>query len=311
MAVLRQSAGSEMDIVVFGAGSLGSLLGGLLARVHEVTLVGRDPHMRRVRESGLHITGQIDERVALEARTDARGVDSDLALVTVKSYDTPGAVSGLASGRHGAVCSLQNGLGNEEQLAEGLDAPIVGGVTTYGADLAEAGEVRLTGQGTVTLGRFRGGDASLLSSIAAAFEAAEVAVETTDDVRSRLWSKLAINAAINPLTALSRRRNGAIAEEPLSSVAAGAAREVEAVAMANGVDLAGPQLLSRVRSVAEATADNRSSMLQDVLADRRTEIDAINGAVVDRAGAVPVPINDTLAGLIRGWERGVGVRSTD
>lgn len=300
-----------MDIVVFGAGSLGSLIGGLLARAHDVTLVGRDPHMRRVRESGLAITGLVDEHVEPAARTDAEGLASDLALVTVKSYDTPDAARALSGGRHGAVCSLQNGLGNEERLAEALRAPIIGGVATYGAELVEPGTVRMTGHGTVTLGRYRDGDGSLLESIAAGFEAADVDAETTTDIRTNLWSKLAINAAINPLTALSRCRNGAIVEEPLFSVATAAVREVEAVATTCDVDLPGPQVLSEVRSVARATAENRSSMLQDVLAERRTEIEAINGAVVDRAGAVPVPVNETLTGLIRGWERAAGVREPD
>lgn len=309
--VLVQHADIGMDIVVFGAGSLGSLLGGLLARRHDVTLVGRDPHMARVREDGLTITGLIEEHATPAASTDAAGLTSDLALVTVKSYDTPTAARALAAGTHRAVCSVQNGLGNESVLADGLQVPIIGGIATYGADLVDPGVVRMTGHGTVTLGRYRGGDPALLESIADGFADADVDVETTDDIRGQLWMKLAINAAINPLTALSRCRNGAIVESPLETVATAAAEEVEAVAMTNEIDLAGPHVISRVRSVARATAENRSSMLQDVLAGRRTEIDAINGAVVDRSGAVPVPVNETLTGLIRGWERSAGVRDGD
>ncbi|MFP4590814.1 MAG: ketopantoate reductase family protein [Halobacteriales archaeon] len=297
-----------MEIVVFGAGSLGSLVGGLLSRVHDVTLVGRPPHMDRVAEAGLRIGGLLDECVHPEARTDATGLTSDLALVTVKSYDTEAAAEALADGEHGAVCSLQNGLGNEEVLAEGVDAPVLGGTATYGADLVAPGEVHMTGRGDVTVGRFRGGDEALLGVVVSAFEVADVATKRTDDIRTQLWVKLAINAAINPVTALSRRRNGAVAEEPLAGVAMAAAREVELVAAVNEVDLAGPRVLSRVREVAAATAENRSSMLQDVLEEQRTEIDAINGAVVDRAGTVQVPVNEALTGLIRGWERGLDLR---
>ncbi|MFW6448933.1 MAG: ketopantoate reductase family protein [Halobacteriota archaeon] len=297
-----------MEIVVFGAGSLGSLIGGLLSRVHDVTLVGRRPHMDRVAEDGLRIGGLIDERVHPTARTEATGLASDLALVTVKSYDTRVAAEALETGDHDAVCSLQNGLGNEEVLAEVLDAPVLGATVTYGADLVAPGEVLMTGRGEFTVGLFRGGDAALLDAVIEALGVADIAVSDTDDIRTQLWRKLAINAAINPVTALTRRRNGAVTERPLLGVATAAAKEVELVAAVNDVDLVGPQVISQVREVAAATAENRSSMLRDVLEERRTEIDAINGAVVDRAGVAEVPVNEALAALIRGWERGLELR---
>lgn len=290
-----------MELLVFGAGSLGSLLGGLLAREHDVTLVGRDPHMTTVAEQGLRITGIVDEHVHPTAVTEVTGQTADVALVTTKSYDTGRAAAALADAEIASVCSVQNGLGNEELLADALACPVLGGSATYGADLEAPGRVRMTGEGVVAVGTFRGGDATV-SELVDAFRSASVTAEATEDVEAMLWTKVAINAAINPVTALARCRNGAVTESPLSAVAEAAAAEAVAVASANGIDLDPEAIHERVFDVASATAENRSSMLQDVLCGRRTEIDAINGAVVTRADDQPVPINRTLRSLVNGLE---------
>jgi 2-dehydropantoate 2-reductase len=299
-----------MEILVFGAGSLGSLLGGLLARAHDVTLVGREPHVSAVQADGLRITGveAVDTRPA--ATTDATGASADLALVTVKAYDTEAAARVLATGDYGAVCSLQNGMGNEGVLADAVDAPVLAGTVTYGAGLVDPGHVEWRGRGTITLGAWRpADDAATAERVAAAFRAADLDAEAVDDVRRRLWEKLAVNAAINPVTALARVENGALMEAPLAGLARTAAVETAGVARAEGVGLPDETAADAAATVARETAQNRSSMLQDVTRRRRTEIDAINGYVVDRAAATDraVPVNRTFAELNRGWERGAGV----
>jgi 2-dehydropantoate 2-reductase len=299
-----------MEILVFGAGSLGSLLGGLLARAHDVALVGREPHVSAVQADGLRITGveAVDTRPA--ATTDATGASADLALVTVKAYDTEAAGRALATGDYGAVCSLQNGMGNEDVLADAVDAPVLAGTVTYGAGLVDPGHVEWRGRGTITLGAWRpADDAATAERVAAAFRAADLDAEAVDDVRRRLWEKLAVNAAINPVTALARVENGALMEAPLAGLARTAAVETAGVARAEGVGLPDETAADAAATVARETAQNRSSMLQDVTRRRRTEIDAINGYVVDRAAATDraVPVNRTFAELIRGWERGAGV----
>lgn len=291
-----------MKVLVFGAGSLGSLLGGLLASEHDVTLVGRDPHMRTVAATGLTITGVREDHVEVTALTDVTGVSADVALVTVKSYDTESAARALTNADIDAVCSLQNGLGNEAILAEALSCPVLGGSVTYGAEASEPGVVRMTGEGTVTIGGFDNGSPELVASLVSAFERADIAADASDDIEATLWTKAAINAAINPTAALARVRNGALVDGPLSAVATEAALEAAAVARANGIQLADDAIREQVLEVARATAENRCSMLQDVLSGKRTEIDAINGAIVDRSGDVAVPINETLANLVRGLE---------
>jgi 2-dehydropantoate 2-reductase len=301
-----------MDLLVFGAGSLGSLLGGLLAREHDVTLVGRDPHVSAIRERGLRITehegdgidGQRDLTVRPGAVTDLDPSHSpDLAIVTVKSFDTCDAAQALAATDPGAVLSLQNGMGNEEILGDALDSPVLAGTTTYGARLREPGVVACTGVGAVTIGPH--GDAPLAAAERAggAFWDAGIDTEVVADPRPRLWEKLAVNAGINPVTALARVQNGALVDGPAADLAARAAAETAAVAREQGIDFDDERAREALEEVATTTAANRSSMLADVEAGRPTEIDAINGYVAEHAERA-VPVNGALAALIRAWEAG-------
>jgi len=126
----------------------------------------------------------------------------------------------------------------------------------------------------------------------------------------RLWQKLAVNAGINPITALSRVHNGALSAGSTNRLARRAATETARVARAEAIELADERAVDAIDEVIDGTANNRSSMYQDVLAGRRTEIDAINGAVVDRADehGIDAPVNETLAALVRSWERENGGR---
>jgi len=292
-----------MDICVFGAGSLGSLVGGLLADDHEVTLVGREPHVRAVRERGLQLAGEFDRTVHPRATTDPPA-SADLVLLTVKSFDTAAAAEALAPGTFDAVLSLQNGMGNEETLAAHVSVPVLAGTCTYGARVTEPGVVECTGVGEVALGPPDGGSSELADRVGTALAAG---LETTvaGDMPRRLWAKLAVNAGINAVTALARVPNGDLVDGPARAVARDAASETARVAATAGVDIADAP--DRTLEIAEATAPNISSMHQDVRGDARTEIDAINGYVVEQADR-PVPVNATLTALVRAWERGRGHR---
>lgn len=292
-----------MDVVVFGAGSLGSLLGGLLARAHDVTLVGRHQHVTRIRERGLRITGAVDTTVFPDASTETPP-SADLALVTVKAYDTTEAADALAATDLDCALSLQNGLGNERTLAEAIDAPVLAGTCTYGARLTGPGDVACTGVGEVVIGARAGGHSAAADRVGRAFDDADIVATVAEDMPRRLWEKLAVNAGINAPTALARIHNGALLDGDTETVMQTAAREVAAAARAAGVDLADEAAVHAVEEVARATADNRSSMLQDVEKVRRTEVDSINGVV---AGP-DAPVNQTLTALLRAWEREQGLR---
>jgi len=295
-----------MDICVFGAGSLGSLVGGMLAREHTVTLVGRDPHVSAIERDGLRVTGEMELTVTPAARTDPPDA-ADLAVVTVKSFDTPDAARALEATRLDCVLSLQNGMGNERELASVLSPPVLAGTCTYGARLVEPGVVECTGVGEIALGPRKGGTAPVADRVGAAVGRAGLVVTVAGDMPRRLWEKLAVNAAINPTTALARVENGGLVSAPLRGTAAAAARETARVARSTGVELGGERATEAALAVAETTAANTSSMYQDVLAGTRTEVDAINGYVLETA-TEPVPVNRTLAVLVRGWERERGLR---
>ncbi|MDQ2056144.1 2-dehydropantoate 2-reductase [Halobellus sp. H-GB7] len=298
-----------MNVLVFGAGSLGTLLGGLLARTHDVTLVGRDPHISAVRESGVEISGGVEAHTHPDATTNGAGREADVALVTVKAFDTEDAAAALATGEYEAVCSLQNGL-TEETLARGLACPVLAGTATYGARLAGPGHVVCTGVGRVVVGNRDGGRHPWAERLGEAFRDADVRTLVAADMPRRRWEKLAVNAGINAVTALARVENGALASGAGSETARRAARETARVARASGVDLPTDRAEAALETVIDATAANRSSMLQDVDAGRRTESDAINGEVVRRAEEhdLRVPVNRTLTDLLRAWEDGHGVR---
>jgi len=298
-----------VDVVVFGAGSLGSLVGGLLARAHDVTLVGRDPHVSAVSESGLRVEGAVTATVYPTATTAVPERRFDLGVVTVKSYDTAAAASALA-GHVDAALSLQNGLGNETALAAELSGPVLAGTCTYGARLDGPGRVECTGLGDVALGPREGSDAgeettALAERVGAAFAESGMETVVAEDMPRRRWEKLAVNAGINAATALARVPNGALVDGPAGGTAREAARETARVAREQGVDLDDETAAEAVASVAAATARNTSSMRQDVERGRRTEVDAIHGAVAERGSeaGVATPVSATLAALVRAWER--------
>jgi 2-dehydropantoate 2-reductase len=307
-----------MEIVVFGAGALGSLVGGVLARDHQVTLVARDPHARQIAGQGLHVVGELDAHTRPRATTDPTPEDltCDLALVTVKAYDTEGAAEALATGDPEVVCALSNGL-TEETLVERLGDRVLAGSATYGAELVGPGEVNCTGVGRIHVGELdpggvEGSDGAAASPraerVAAAFRASGLDCMADPEMPRRRWEKLAVNAGINAVTALARVPNGALADGPGRAVAHRAARETARVARTEGIDLTDAEAAAAVDTVVGETAANRSSMRRDVEAGSRTEVDAINGAVVDRGagGGVDTPTNRTMAELLRTWENEQG-----
>jgi 2-dehydropantoate 2-reductase len=290
-----------MTVQVFGAGSLGALIGSLLSDAGvDVHLVGRERVVDAFAD-GVRVEGTEGFVARPSLSTEPR--EADITLVTVKSYDTPDAAEALAPVvvEDDAVVSLQNGMGNEEVLDEALDATVLGGTATYGANLnAEDGVVGYAGEGRVVVGDYTGGASAEAERVADTLDG--VRTEATEGMDVRLWEKLAVNAAINPVTALTGARNGE-ALERAEDVIRDTACEVERVAASHGVVLDGAER-SAVR-VAEKTAENVSSTLQDVRAGRRTEIDALNGYVVDAAEGTDadVPVNRTLAALVRAVER--------
>ncbi len=306
-----------MNISIIGTGAMASLFGARLSRVANVALLGTWAEaVQTIRREGVRVEGEGTFRVHAASDPDDAPL-ADLTILLVKTYQTQRAAEWAARTLKddGVALTLQNGLGNVEALAAqvGVDRAMLG-VTTQGATLLGPGHVRPGGRGTTHLGflpieraapRDWSAD-SLAYEITALLNAAGLTSVVSEDVEALAWGKVILNAAINPLTAILRVPNGALVEsedtlELMRSIAA----EAAAVAKAHGIALPYRDPFERAKQVAQATASNHSSMLQDVLKGRPTEIDAINGKIVERGRAVdvPTPINATLTTLVRAIER--------
>ncbi|OGS56830.1 MAG: hypothetical protein A3K60_07035 [Euryarchaeota archaeon RBG_19FT_COMBO_56_21] len=296
-----------MRVCIFGAGSLGSALGGMLARSNQVTLVGRRAHVAAIRKHGLALVGDVRRTVNVEAHQKPEGLDPpELLIVTTKAYDTEDAVQAcrtLAS-RNTMVLTLQNGLGNLELLRTWKGSNAFGGTTTLGANLVAPGKIRISGLGETVIGSDLNPEGA--KKICRLFRESGLAVQIQSDVDAAIWTKVAVSASINPLTAVLRIENGALLlSRPISRMMLEVCREAVSIGVANGVSLSFPAVMKSVRAVAKNTSGNRSSMLQDVERGKRTEIGQINGAIWnlgDRLGS-PAPLNKALWAMISSFER--------
>jgi 2-dehydropantoate 2-reductase len=293
-----------MQIAVMGAGAIGSLFGALLARAgFDVTLIGRELHVRAIKEKGLRVSGLEEFNVKLKAVT--LPVEADLFLFTVKSYDTEQAARAIPLKETTAVLTLQNGIGNEEIIASIIGSErVISGKTAYGSTLLEPGHIRYTGKGETVIGELDGRVTERIKKIAELFNSAGIETSIAVDINTKIWEKLIVNAGINAITAITGLRNGEILKfDELKALLRQAVEESVAVAKASGITIK-EDMVERTIRVARATAENQSSMLQDVKRGKRTEIDAINGAIVkngERYG-ISTPVNRTLTALVKGME---------
>lgn len=306
-----------MRIGIVGIGALGCLLGAHLSELADVVLIGHWPEqVATIRESGLwleHPDGR-RSRYSLSITNDpGHAGQVDVVIVAVKSRQTAEAAETAAGllGPDGLAVTLQNGLNNCAILRRQLgESRVTLGVTFQGSTLLGPGAVRHAGHGPTHFGMdevlgmpqlFR------LHELVALFNHAGLESYLVSDTNGLVWGKLAVNAAINPLTALLRVPNGFLLEHPaLVAVMSRAAHEVAAVARAQGIALPFPDAAERAMAVAAATAANRSSMLQDVTRGVPTEVEAICGAVarVARDLGISTPINVRLCKLVRQVENG-------
>ncbi len=285
----------------------------LAASGQEVVLVARLRTSANRLNQGICIkSGDVvkTQRVRVVAAEDMRAADGPPVVVsTVKSYDLPDSLHQVVKWlpSNGLVITLQNGLEAPTIATEvfGADRVLAGVTETAAArDAATPGEIESNGPGRTWIGRPGGKADAAVRHIRTVFRAAGWHVEDTDDVGGALWAKAAVNAAINPVGALLRKSNGWLAgNESARDLLIEVATEVGKVAHKSGHPLADPG--GRVLEVARRTGANRCSMLQDIEAGRRTEIDAITGAILRRAEKVgiEVPINRTLFQLVSAVSR--------
>ena len=291
----------KMDLLIVGSGAMATLFAARFSAVGvDVTLLGSWlDGLAALRKTGAQIEGGDGQCVKVTDKpADCRG--AKLALVLVKSWQTERSASQLADclADDGLAVTLQNGLGNETILSNALGLQRVArGVTTIGATQLAPGIVRFGGEGVITLERH-----SRLAALEAMLQLAKFELSVVEDVEPAVWGKLIVNAAINPLTAILRVKNGELlTNPPMRALMGQLAREAGQVAGARMQALPFLDPVHAVEEVAQRTAGNVSSMLQDVLRGTPTEVDAINGAIV-RMGewaGIPTPVNWTICSLMK------------
>lgn len=295
-----------MNIGIIGTGAMACLFAAQLAPVAIPFLVGHWPEqIRAIRAGGLTllplVAGETPQTVPVAAyHTDEPLPVAEVVLVLVKSGQTgnAAAVANRLLSPTGLAFTLQNGLGNVEILAHTLGTDRVnGGSTAQGAVIVRPGVVQHTGNGLTYLA-----DGAGSRPLADLFNQAGITTHLVPDLAGVIWGKLIVNAAINPLTALLRVPNGFLAQDPIARLwLARIVEETAQVAQANGITLPYADPITRTLEVAQATANNHSSMLQDVQRGVPTENEAINGAIV-RYGFkanCPTPLNSRLYQLIQ------------
>lgn len=305
-----------MKIVIVGPGAMGCLLAHYLSKVQpanrqpkeEIWLLDKSKERAaKINQNGIIVKGiSGDGQVKARVSTDVKEIGiADLIIISVKSYDTKDAII-LAKGLVGdntSVLTLQNGIGNIEIIAEVVgNDKVIGGVTNEGATLLDIGSIRHAGKGETVIGRIDGKIPVEMRYIREIFNKAGLETRISRDIKGLLWSKLIINVGINALTAITRLNNGRLIEfEGTRKILRDAVTEAVKVAKRKRIKLIYDDPLAKVEAVCEATSGNVSSMLQDVLRRKRTEIDFINGVIVRQAQelGIPAAVNSILVDLVK------------
>jgi 2-dehydropantoate 2-reductase len=301
-----------METLVIGPGAIGCLLAGLLTRSGQTVylLDHKRDRAERIADQGLRIeTSEGIEHYPASISADPSELPPpDLALVCVKAYSTSSALKHAcyAMTDKTLVVSVQNGLGNYQQIARRIPPHrVFAGSTLHGATRIADGYVRHAGRGTTLISPCDPTAISSADEIASYFNAAGIETTCVADRDVMIWRKLVLNAAINPLTAIHGLPNGALLENStIRSTMHATVAEATRVAKKKDARLALSDPEGEADRVCHATAGNISSMLQDIQAGRKTEIDSITGSLVDEANrlGVPTPINSDLLVQVRRLE---------
>jgi len=257
-----------MNIVIFGAGAIGSLFGALLSKSNNVLLIGRKPHVTTIQKKGLIIEGKTHLDVKILA-----AYDTEAAILQARKIISDNTI----------VLSLQNGLDNIDKISKHLSSKrIIAGVTTHGAFFSKPGVIKHTGKGMTILGGLNGKKTNVIDSIVKLFNQTGIDTTESKNILKEIWSKAIINSSINPLTAIFQCKNGYLIENPLlEKLVEIICEESTSIANAEGVDLSYSEMLNKTKEVIKNTSDNYSSMLQSIKKRKKTEIESINGKLVE------------------------------
>lgn len=296
-----------MNILIFGAGAIGSLFGALLSKKNDVLLVGRTPHVHAIKENGLKIKGRTNLTVKIPAEDSIDKVTTspDLLILTVKSYDTEPAIKQAKKiiNDDAMILSLQNGLDNIDKIEKIVDRKnIIAGVTTHGVFFSKSGVIKHTGKGKTILGELDGKESERLKRITLVFNEANIETIISTDIIKEIWIKAIINSSINPLTTFFQCKNAYLLGNPiLEKIVEKICIESTSVANVHGVNILHQNTIQKTKEVIKSTSENYSSMLQSVKKGKKTETDSINGKIADigRTHDIDTSMNEILVYLVK------------
>jgi 2-dehydropantoate 2-reductase len=295
-----------------GAGAIGSLYGGMLSHAgeSEVVLVGRRPHVEAIRRDGLRLKGVLGERtIRLNATDDPRQITrADIVFITTKTYDTLTAASRVRhltdSGAY--VVVLQNGLGTEKEVEKALSTTrVLRATTCMGALMTRPGEIMVTGQGLTEIGSHHAENVRVVEEVADLLKHAGFEVKTSDNIDGVVWTKTIVNCGVNPVGALTGLTNGEVyGNKALRGLVLRLVKEAAQVAEELGVKLTTDDPVRYTLGTAKATGANVNSMLQDIRARKKTEIDSITGEVIRLAHemGIETPASEAVCALVKALE---------
>lgn len=298
-----------MKIVVIGAGATGCLFAAFLTKSkEEVWLLDKNKDQaEKINLAGISVEGVSGTwQAKIKATADIQEIGkADLVLLCVKSFNTKQAIQQIKPilKENTKILTLQNGIGNLEIIAEIVgEDKVIAGLTNQGVTLIDTGKIHHAGTGETIIGVIDGKTPVELRSIREIFNKIGLETKMTRDIKSLIWSKLIINVGINALTAITRLPNGKLTEyEGTKRILRDAVTEAVRIVKRKRIKLIFDDPLAKVEAVCESTANNYSSMLQDILRKKRTEIDFINGVIV-RLGqemGINVPTNKLLLDLVK------------
>ena len=308
-----------MKIAIVGCGAMGSVYAGLFASAgHEVWAIDRwAEHVAAMKKNGLRLEGVSGDRtVKVHATTDAKEAGAcDLVVLATKAMHVAPAAESVKSllGKDTPVLSIQNGLGGPDTAAEilGRERVMVGVVGGFGASMKGPGHAHHNGMELVRLGEFGGPITSRLKKVEETWAGAGFKVKLFDDIDQLVWEKLICNCAYSGPCGLMEVTIKQVMDDPdLSKVSAACASEGYAVAMKKGVKLGFSDPVAYVRDFGSKIPNARPSVLLDLMAGRRSEIDVINGSIprVGRQVGVTAPVNETITALVKAKEAKLGCK---
>jgi 2-dehydropantoate 2-reductase len=295
-----------MKIMVFGAGAIGSLFGAFLSKNHDVILIGRPSHAKAIQKNGLEIIGKTRLNVKPRAESSVKNIDfsPDLLIITVKSYDTEVAIKQAKKiiDEKTIVMSLQNGLDNIDVLKKYVDCKkIIAGITTHGVFFSKPGVIEHTGFGDTTIGELDGKTSVRVKNIVKELNRSGIKTDLSKNITEDIWVKAVVNSSINPLTTIFQCKNGYLLENPvLHGIVEKVCYESCMVGKNIGLSFSYREILDKTVDVINKTSNNHSSMLQSVKNRKKTEIESINGKIVEIGGryGVDVFLNKCLVFLV-------------